>query len=463
MRKIKEKTCDISVVLGRLFLFVFLLGSGQISAGPTKVVNGDEGQDLEGAQAIQSGPIFESRQLAVNKLRGLNVSGIPGLGMLIPEVESSSLYLGRQDLRAILPEDQGTFHQSLTGRVYARTLAQPHSATRFFPIANKLELDQLVALHIHEGLHRALPISVRSDEGIVSKLTLSMTAPEATHDGVRDTVIAVIPMQDLRLLSQDSLGRPPEEEHFKKPSSLGYRLREFQAPNRPTQYRIDRMHSIHSVLYPFGGVNTPFGMGIEASAITGPKGSNLGPLGLSANLRVWSFRGFDVGLWGDVALNTLSAEELKNSPYGRDVLTLGISARKDLSLFYIENYLSVSFGGSTREKIGLIEYKHEYGEVINTKIRAGFKFWKLDLGGVGEIHLADYMKVSGGSFTFNSGRYRIVSVGPECMFVSEDWSLSLFGRWIAGTTKDANFDFLGNLMGPGVSQGGVGVSVAIFF
>lgn len=460
-----DNTERFYVVLAMQVLLITCLGWCSVGAlaAPTKIVTGNEGTDLEGATPVKSGPIVSTRGAATEWLKHLNVPGIESLGSLLPEVENSELYLAKQDVQATLPEEQGAHHQNLSGFVYARTLAQPHAATRFFPIAEKLDRDQLVALHIHEALHRALPPLVRTEEAIVVKITLAITSPGATHDGVRATVAETIPQEALRATSGMQTTWVYEMEHYKKPSSIGYKLRQFQAPNRPTQFRVDRLHAIHSDLYPFGGINAPFGMGLEASMFNGSQGTHVGPLGISAKLRVWSYRGFDVGIWGIAALNTLSAEELNNSPYGRDVYTIGLSARKDLRAFYIENHLSLGFGGQAKEKIGLIEYKHEYGKVINARIRVGLKLWRFDLGGFGEMHLADYMRVSGGAFQFDSGRYRIVSMGPETTYVTEYISVSFFGRFIAGTTKDANFDYLGNLMGPGVSQGEIGASVGVFF
>lgn len=56
-------------------------------ASVTKVGNGDDGADLEALTPITSGPIFEARQRAVETAKKLNVIGVPGLGLLIPELE----------------------------------------------------------------------------------------------------------------------------------------------------------------------------------------------------------------------------------------------------------------------------------------------------------------------------------------------------------------------------------------
>ena len=51
----------------------------------------------------------------------------------------------------------------------------------------------------------------------------------------------------------------------------------------------------------------------------------MGPFGISARLKVWGQRDFDFGVWSTASLNVLSNEELKKSPFGRDIYTLGIT------------------------------------------------------------------------------------------------------------------------------------------
>jgi hypothetical protein len=429
------------------------LGIAVSAAAANKVGNGDDGTDLEDMQPLTSGPLAESRDRAVALLKRLDVGAVRGLGDLIPEVQHAELYLDKQDMTANQPVDEGTFHTNLNGFVYARTFPMPHAATRFFPVANGLDRGQMVALHIHEALHRALPANIREDEPVVTALTLAITSPDATNDRVRETAA--------RYVSDSSLAG--EEEHFKQPSSIGYGYREFWRPNPPSNFRIARMHVLQSDLYPFGGANTPFGFGIRASFIQGPGGNQTGPLGLSAKLRLWSRRDFSVGIFGEASLNALSAEELKNSPFGRDVFTLGLSLRKDLRRFYIENYVSFDTAGKSKQTVGLITYQYGYGGVVDAKIRGGYRLGAFELGAFTELHLASSFKVSGGAFEEDFGRYRILSAGPEISYTTEDYALGVQGRFLLDSTKNANFDFLGNLMGPGVSQGSIGISGKVFF
>lgn len=447
---------------------IFVLFTASVQAYH-KVGNGDDGGDLEAHTPLSSGPIVEARAKALSLLQKLGTSGVRSLGGLVPEVERTELFLVTADKQANPESDPGAFHSDLTGRVYARTFAQPHAATRFFPIATELTQDQLVALHIHEGLHRSLPEHVRENEAKVSQITLAITAPGATRDQVQNVVEQVVP--DATPLSRPSDGYTAHYRlseggsEFRRISNLSYSYRTFLKGQDTSAYPIRSMHVLQSDLYPFGGENTPFGMGIEASMIDSPAaGLQAGPLGLSARLRIWERSGFDVGLWAVASLNMLSAEELNNSPYGRSIYTGGIFIRKRASAFYLENFLSYTLPGETKQTIGLVDYRYEYGGVINAKIRAGLNFKVVDLGVFGEIHLADYFRVSGGAFMpFDKGAYRLVSVGPELTFRYAGLAGSVFGRAVVNATQGANFDYLGNLMGAGAAQGSVGMGVSYAF
>jgi hypothetical protein len=141
-------------------LLIFLL-TYLVFAGPTKVGNGDDGSDLEGFDLVTSGRLVESRLKAVELLKKLNIHGVPQLGALIPEVKNTKLYLTKRNINANRLKELGAFHSGEQKYVYARTFARPYAATRFFPAALKLDDSQLIALHIHEGLHRAYHTSNR--------------------------------------------------------------------------------------------------------------------------------------------------------------------------------------------------------------------------------------------------------------------------------------------------------------
>jgi hypothetical protein len=394
--------------------------------------------------------------------------------MLIPEVATSPLYAAKKDSSAQLPEDQGTFHADMRGLVFARTFAEPHAATRIFPVASKLDPDQLVALLVHEGLHRSLPASVRENEAAVAAITLAITAPDGSQDRVRAAVVKYVPEADRTapVAAATSLVPAPEPEKYpvpedakiREPSEVGYSYSHFSQPAGPANFPVTSMHSVKSFLYPFGSDKVPLGIGIEASLIGLQDSTQSGPLGLSARMRLWSGRGFDVGVWGTASLNMLSADELKNSPFGRDVGTIGLSMRKDLDRFYVENFLSLSFDGTSNRSVGNVTDEYDYGKVINVSSHVGAKFGKLTVGGFAEIFLSDYFRVSeSGLSIYDSGRFRVVSIGPEVRWREKNFELSLSGRYLANATSDANFDYLGDIMGAGVAQGCITGGVSLFF
>lgn len=452
--------------LGLILLFVAMTHVSQ--AAVTKVGNGDDGRDLEGFEPLTEGPIVESRKKAVELLSRLNVNAVRGLGNLIPEVEKSELYMAKKNVEAIEGLDLAKYHSNISGMVYARTFAEPHAPTRFFPISKQLDENQLVSLHIHEALHRALPASVRENEDIVSSITLAITSPGATFDRVNTVAETKIPKPvETQAVAYDDgrsfTRRPiPEDADVKRPSMFRYSYRQYNKnQDSVTRSKFRNMHTVESFLFPFGSDENPIGVGAALSIAGTDKEAELGPLALSGRMKLWSARGFDVGAWAEIGLNTLSNEDLKNSPYGRDLLTLGLSARRDASHFYIENILGYTFESKTDQEIGSVKYQHEYGAVTTVKVRSGAKLSGFALGGFGEILLSDFYKVSGGAFKYDSGRFNIVSVGPELSYTAGNFTTTLFGRFIISRTKDATYDSLGNLLGIGAGDGFVGGSLAI--
>jgi len=460
-----------------LLSFVF-----DVQGGSTKVGNGDEGSDLEGAQRITKGPIVDSRSSALEHLLKLNTNGIRGLGQLLPELLHSPIYLASKNSRAKGGLDEGRFHANLSGWVYARTFSRPHATTRFFPIAKKLARNQLIALHIHEALHRCLPEKIREDESKVTLLTLSLTAPGASHDDVFRVAKQLMPTprnsrrEDGELFENEFLDELPfsqatamtsktEVEHYERPSEFGYTFRFFQGTGG-TQASgfpvIHSMHSIRSFLYPFGKGDHALGLGIEGSLLHTDQGTRSGPLGLSARIRVWTVRGFDIHAFGEFSLNTLSADELRNSLYGRDLATIGVSIQKRFDVGWIQNDLSYTAPGSSEETLGQITTNYEFGGVINVSVKGGLRLSDLHLGVFTDIYLSDFLKINEGpEVAINTGRYRIVSAGPEISYQSKRFTLGLWARFILDSTKNANFNFLGNIMGPGVSQGSIGATASI--
>ncbi len=173
-------------------VLIFLLLSN-LYAAPTELGNGNDGKDLLEFKEIEDGIIWETRKEAVKLLSQINLRGIQGLGYLKDEVEKTKLYITIDGLSSQELLDLGAFKTGDNPIVYARTYPRPHAPTRFFPAARSLSRPQLVAVHIHEGLHRSLPESIRTDEEIVEDITKVIVSPEATFDDILLTMNRHLP------------------------------------------------------------------------------------------------------------------------------------------------------------------------------------------------------------------------------------------------------------------------------
>lgn len=454
---------------------------------PTFVGNGDEGTDLENLAPIQTGPILDARAAALAQARKLGVGGIRGLGTLEAELEKSELFLAKEDVPAHLAEDQGSYHSGFKGQVYARTFPRAHAATRFFPAALALTGPQLVALHLHEALHRALPPAVQTDESVVSRLTLALSTPDATRDQVETLAAHLIPASalpaDTLVVAAASAETPAQtsaaavevadDRRIESPSSLTYAVRLYREdPDAPGVYPVKRMMILSGFFYPFGKVDA-LGFGVEAGLVESGRESQtktlMGPLGLTMRYRAFTVRDYDFGTFAGAYLNTLSSDEWKNSGIGRDVGVVGINAIKARGFIYGGVDLKYQFAGSAQQKVGNVTYKHEYGGVFSTRLAGGVRIGPVRAGGFGSMYLGDGYRVSGGSFTFgNNGsgamqRYRLVSYGPEVNLELGSFRAGVQASMLASSTSDANFDFLGNLMPEGVALGSVQASVGVVF
>ncbi|MES2964401.1 MAG: hypothetical protein V4760_10950 [Bdellovibrionota bacterium] len=443
------------------------------NASATKVGNGDDGGDLEGARKIENGILVQTRKKAIDLLKRLDTAAIEHLGNLQPELEKSEMYLVARDSAAKLDEDKGLESTPDGSAVYARTFAEPHAATRFFPAALTLNEDQLIALHVHEALHRSLPPSVREDEKIVTKITLALTAPDATVDRVRRVVTTEI-RQDARSISNGGAGgdgtlearlpKGPQAPPLENPSSVTYTFRTFSIADKDkAAVPLESMHSIQSFLYPFGEGSHALGLGIEASYLKAGEEAYMGPLELSARMKLTTIRGFDVGGFLNYSMNSMAPDEFKNSPLGRDIVTAGLAMKRVTPRYYVENSISISDDGDAKQKLGQIEYTHHYGQITSAAVRAGGRLRGFELGGLLEIVLADSHVVKGGAFKRDFGRQRLVTAGPEASYTFGDLKLGLAAQLLLDSTNGTKLDDLGDIMGRGVGQGSVSSSLSLRF
>ena len=454
------------LILSLVTSFTFISIS---SAGPVIVGNGDDGDDLQSFEKLGSGPIVSTRTKAVELLKSFNVQKIEGLGALIPEVENTKMYATKKGLGPEELVKLGAFTEDASGLIYARTMPRPYAATRFFPASKNLNETQLISLHIHEGLHRALPPQIREDEQIASIITQSITAPDANFDSIQATVEKYLPKKSQNFATgtvSESKIYVPEKSRLNNPSRFGLEARFFQQDNDSedaTGKEIESMYILSSHLYPFGKNEQAVGLGFDASIIQTAEENFLGPLSVGARYRLYTHRDFDIEGFAQLNMNTLSDEELQDSLLGRDTTTLGVTFATRRSNFFIENDFFYTFESEVEEKVGNIKYTYTFGEILGINLRAGMHYKNFMVGGFTEFLVSDNFTVEGGDFSDSTGRNRIVSWGPHIEYRKNQYSLVLRGRFILNSTDDATYDYLADLMGYGVGQGSLQTQLNVFF
>lgn len=261
----------------------------------------------------------------------------------------------------------------------------------------------------------------------------------------------------------------PKGSRLKNPSRVSLGYTSFKSPKlkttESTSIPLKSLYTLSSHIYPFGEGPFALGLGIDFSFLKSEitEQSNMGPLGLSARMLLLTKRSFDVEAYSKINMNTLSDEELKESLLGRDIYKIGISFSKKGSLFYAQNDLEFTAPSETHQTVGNIDYKYKFGSIYTARIKTGLQHEGFRVGGFGEIILADNFKVEGGAFPLETGRNRILAAGPEISWNGDDFGLDIYGRFLVDSTKDTDFDFLGDLMGQGVGQGQMGIRLNIFF
>ncbi|CAN5571988.1 hypothetical protein BH10BDE1_BH10BDE1_34710 [soil metagenome] len=478
-------------------LFVLICSIEFAHAGPTRVGNGDDGGDLELPVTVKSGVLIETRAEAVKLLKRLNVAGMSGLGQLIPETEKTEILLVSRNVdlgkTQSSPEERSDALEEAKAigavnennqPVYARTFPEPHAATRFFPAALLLERRQLVALHIHEALHRALPLALRENEQVVSRITLALTTQGASFDRVKDvvshevqreadaqTALAAKAAADKASASKTATVESAAASAASNPavvnrtSLVEYSYRSFFLPeSQKAQAPVSSLHSLRSFLYPFEGGS--FGFGVEFTFVVLPERSYLGPLGLSSQLKLGRWGRSDIDLFAALHLNTLADGEIKNTPVGRDTATVGVAIQRESNNFRLENRLFFTGASDANQKINGVDYTYKFAAIFGARVLALGRTEispssVFEWGGMAEVLLANSHEVTGsGPLAEKTGRLRVVSIGPEFAYSAGDFRYSLSGRFIVDSTPGISLDQLGDLMGSGVGQGSWGGAVS---
>lgn len=166
----------------------------------------------------------------------------------------------------------------------------------------------------------------------------------------------------------------------------------------------------------------------------------MGPLGISLRKLVWTVRNFDIEFFGRASLNTLSNEELKTAITVRDVYRVGMTVSTQRNRFFIENDLEYTLPSEIEEEQGGIKYQYKIGSITGARVRAGGKFFKLMVGGLLELLLVDNYEIEGGDFKEETGRARMVNIGPMIEWRENDFSVDLKGRFILDSTFSFNWD-----------------------
>lgn len=424
-----------------------ILSLNSAVASTTRVGNGDDGGDLEGAKPITSGIIFETRGLAAARLKALNIQGVAGLGFVIPEIENTQLLMAQHDVRPLSSE--GDFEASeARDQAYARTFPEPHAPTRFFPAAAKLNREQLIALHTHEALHRALPPHVREDEEKVALLTMALTSPSATFDRVNR-------------IAANILAEPKTGTAVAGSSSGAIPLPPLPSPRRTTMYveHINYFASnggisvekVGSEFSPFGTMRV-FGLVVDPRlsgelflVSDGYGGMYAGPMSLEARLPTVIDAGNTFTPFTRVTLRSLEEGYSYFTSGDRDVYAIGAELEHQRP----DNYSTYGMSYTLPD-----HFNSEKGTpaIWSFDMRLGAKIRRFDLGGtVGAYH----MLAKGNRLSFT-----LVSAGPEIRYVTNRMSIKLGAATVLNRRSLRQLGELNDLAGhgAGTSQLSLGIS-----
>ncbi len=464
----------ILVGCGVVILMASQLFSFSSKAAVTKVGNGDDGADLEALTPITSGPIFDSRLKAIEAVKKLNVTGVSGLGSLLPEIEKSELFLAARDVHPTGEQSGNMEISEDSGFVYARTFAEPYAATRFFPAATKLTAEQLVSLHIHEALHRALPASIRTNEDIVMHLTMSITSPGASYDRVRQVANMYIKKPNEEYSNTSTAAMPSQDFVLPEKSKTVFAYT-FDAylQRSMASHGIDFSNSIF-------GYKKLFGIAIEpvfrarlkvfdraqGMVIVGPSSYELqGCIALDNQALVSPFVRF-------------TAKSMDDSFYfnnDRDVTTFGISYLSDIGATYIDSSLTYSLSSTAENSTPYTPISSEsstlYKPITSVTVHYGYNWSRVKIGGVFETHFSERadngnMDQSYQSYSFEDleqkNSIRIFAVGPELSYQTQKMKFGLHYKRIYNNTQSTLSD-LGDIMDHGAGNGGFGTSLSMLF
>lgn len=457
----KNKIYLISIVIALNLNSIQSLGS------VTRVGNGDDGSDLERLVKINSGPIIQAKNKALSLLTQLNIMGVPGLSQLKPELENSEIFMASADVHPTT-ELRGSIEVSDDYKtIYARTFAEPHAATRFFPAAKSLNSDQLVALHIHEALHRALPENIRQNENIVTHFTMAITSQGSSFDRVLEVSkqyvnIAASAKPD-EPVKQEAENLKTENQNIEIPiksknnlsiSVISYGVEEGLAKGyRNNAKLIEFENSPFDIKLLFG---QPAEFILKVKAFIDDSQRNrvfLGPLGFEIQELLYSNQQTQYGpfiRYSSEAIDKDNIETVEN--VGRDIVTVGAIYKKQDKESYSHFVVGYSTESTMHSLYGGVDQK--FGSIVSIWGHMGLTYKKINYGALAEVHL-------------NQGRdsikpFKLLVFGPEVEFVTDSFKAKLFYKSV---TSSAEYDLrsLGDILDRGYGRNGLGLTLNYLF
>lgn len=450
-KKISSHQNHFKPLMTKLILILSLTLAKSAFAGPYKVGNGDIGADLSAFEMVHIGKLKDSQKLAANLLKQLNIKQLPALELLTPEVEKSDLYLIKPELTEARLKELGQWDQESGHHVYARTLARPHAATRFFRQALELSDQKLIALHIHEGLHRALPKVIRENETIVAKITNLITTPDMTFDTLKRELPKIHSIFDVASDPSDMA----QSQKF-LPSYIRFGVSDYSKPdeNQPNRrLPISRRYRFGTMLYPFEDYNylSVIGFGFDTSIIElNDDASNFfGPFSLTVKGKIWRLGKFDVSGFARGTFNTFSAEKIEQSLEGRDYLTLGLDFKKRKNKYYFHHGIEFL----TESEVKTSNRKYLIGNIGKFWLKSGRHFNRhFTVGGRAEIMYLDSFGVRGDGLNINKSGSQFLTIGPDLNYKNKDYEIQLLGKYLMNTAEDDEYNYINDLFDNGQGQ-----------
>lgn len=440
----------------KVLMILFLIFSSNLYAGPTKVGNGDEGADLEGFDLVAKGKLIETKQLALKLLNRLNTQGIIGLGNLIPEVENAKIYITKKNINSQKLEELGAFHSGPEGFVYARTFPRSYAPTRFFPVALSLSNNQLMALHIHEALHRALPKSVNENETVITKITLAIISPEQSSDSIQAVVKEEIPDLFKPATPEVAINK---NSKLKRPSLIDLAYSQWSATSRKktpsSQLPLHHSFDMGIQFYPFGTEKTATGFGINTSYLHTKRSENyLGPLELVVRNLFWTDKGYDLEVKAGAQFMSASNSKVINSVYGRDAILFGIDIRQVRDFYKFNVGLDVMGHDKYNRALEGVSREYKVGSLLDLNGNILFLWKDFEFGGHGSLLSLGALRVRENNTTLlDKDRDQYVSAGPDLKYrLNEDIALKIKGDYLFNSNNSDAENHVRDLFGNGLGQ-----------